>query len=102
MTYTNSSGSSIKVTADFNGDIQIPSGGVLSVSFYLNGVIVANTLRKIQGDGGLGAGACRITALTNCKVTVPNGQAIDVRWSVSSGTITAAGRSLRLTKCGDF
>lgn len=103
MTYTNSTGAAIKVTADFNGDINIGAvGGVLSVSFYLNAVQVANTLRKMAGDQGTLAAATRVNASTSCKVTIPNGQTLDIRWSVSSGTITAAGRSLRLMKCGDF
>ena len=103
MTYTNSSGASIKVVALFNGDITIgKTGAVLSISFYLNGGQVANTLRKQSSDGGTLSGSCRVTASTQCKVIIPNGQTLDVRWSVSSGTITGGARSIILTKCGDF
>jgi len=103
MTYTNSTGSAIKMTADFCGDFTInTTGGVLSVSIYLNGSQVANTLRKLAGDQGALAGAARVTGVTNCKVTVPNGQTIDVRASVSAGNISIAACSLKLQKCGDF
>lgn len=103
MTYTNSSGASIKVLAEFNGDVNIgATGGVLSISFYLNGVQVTDTLRKQAGDQGALAGSTRVTSSTNCKVTIPNGQILQIRWSASAGTITAASRSLCLTKCGDF
>ena len=102
VSYSNATGGPIKLTATFNADINIPSGGVLSTSFYLNGTQVADSLRKISGDGGLGAGAFRATSITNSKVTVPNGQTLDVRCSVSSGSIGVTARSNCLIRCGDF
>ena len=103
QTYTNATGAAIKVVAEFNGDVTISAtGGVLSTSFYLNGVQIADTLRKQMADQGALAGPSRFTASLLTKVTIPNGQTLDVRWSTSTGTITAAGRVLMLTRCGDF
>lgn len=103
LTYTNSTGAAIKMVAEFSGDITISTtGGVLSASIYLNGSQVANSLRKTAGDQGALAGAARVTAFTSCKVTVPNGQTIDVRASVSAGSISIAACGFQLTKCGDF
>lgn len=81
----------------FNTDVNsATAGAAISVSYYVAGVQVAASLRKIiPFDGGaLSAGAARGIAALQDIIVVTGSQAIEVRWSISSGTATAAARSL--------
>lgn len=81
----------------FNTDIDsTAAGAAISISYYVGGVQVASTLRKTSHfDGGtLSAGNARAVASLQSIITVNGSQAIEVRWSRSSGTATAASRSL--------
>lgn len=81
----------------FNSDIDSnAAGAAISVSVYIGGTQVASTLRKIiPFDGGaLSAGDARGIAATQHIATVNGSQAIEIRWSISSGTASAANRSL--------
>lgn len=81
----------------FNTDINSnAAGSAISVSYYVGGVQVAATLRKTSHfDGGtLSAGSARAIVSLQSIIAVNGSQAIEVRWSTSSGTATAANRSL--------
>lgn len=83
----------------FNTDIDSnAAGAAISFSYYLAGVQIGSSLRKISPfDGGaLSAGDARAVAALQDVITVTGAQAIEVRWSTSSGTATAANRSLIL------
>lgn len=81
----------------FNTDINSTNAGAaISFSYYLAGSQIAATLRKIiPFDGGaLSATAARGLASLQSIITVNGSQVVDVRWSTSGGTATAANRSL--------
>lgn len=81
----------------FNTDVNSSAAGAtISVSYYLAGVQIAVTLRKvIPFDGGtLSALAARGMATLQAIITVTGSQAITVQWSTSGGTATSANRSL--------
>lgn len=81
----------------FNTDINSNSAGAaISFSFYVAGSQITTSLRKISHfDGGtLSAGSARGQACLQELITVTGSQAVEVRWSTSSGTATAAARSL--------
>lgn len=81
----------------FNADFESnAAGAAISFSYYLGGSQVATSLRKIiPFDGGaLSATAARGIAQLQQVITVSGAQAVEVRWSISSGTATAAARSL--------
>lgn len=94
MTVTPAAGTYLAL---FNTDINsTAAGAAISVSFYIAGVQVATSLRKIiPFDGGaLSATAARGIASMQEILTVTGSQALEVRWSTSGGTATAACRSL--------
>lgn len=98
MTTTPSAGTYIVL---FNCDMESnTAGAAISISYYVAGVQVANTLRKlIPFDGGaLSAAAARGIAALQHLVTLNGSQVIDVRWSISSGTVSAAARSMILLR----
>lgn len=78
------------------------SGAVVTVSFYVGGVQQAQSQRKVMPFAGgiLTAGSQRLMISVSAKITVNGSQAIDLRWSTSSGTITAAARSMQLVRTG--
>lgn len=81
----------------FNTDIESnAAGAAVSLSYYLAGVQVTGSLRKTSHfDGGaLSAGSARAVAQLQDIIAVNGSQAIEVRWSTSGGTATAAQRSL--------
>lgn len=95
LSYKNSSGAAMKVSVDFSGEIEINTvGQTLSVSFYINGTQVPHSLRRTKGE--------LVSVYTNAKVTIPSGQTLEVRASVSSGDITIAACSLRVIKCKEL
>jgi hypothetical protein len=65
-------------------------------SFYANAVQVTNSERPVRVTAG---GANMTTSLSEV-ITVTAGQAIDVRWRVSTGTGTLGNRNLILVKVG--
>lgn len=76
------------------------AGNATSVSFYVGGTQKASSLRKIvPGDGGALSGAARACIAINSEIAVNGTQAIEVRWSSSAGTNTAAARSLNILRC---
>lgn len=76
------------------------AGNATSVSVYVGGTQKASSLRKVvPGDGGALSGAARVCVAINTEVTVNGSQAVEVRWSASSGTNTAAARSLNILRC---
>lgn len=85
----------------FSCDLNSPTGGaVVSVSYYIGGSQKADSLRKIMpfAGGTLTAGNQRVAVAINGVVTVNGSQAVEVRWSTSSGTITAAARTMNLLR----
>lgn len=85
----------------FSCDLSSPTAGaVVSVSFYVAGAQIGQSLRKVMPfAGGLGSSTSqRATAAVNGLLTVNGSQAIEVRWSTSSGTITAAARTMNYLK----
>lgn len=72
------------------------SGAAISVSIYVGGSQKADSLRKIIpfSGGTLTSGNARGFCGTNGLVTVNGSQAIEIRWSASSGTNTTAARTL--------
>lgn len=81
----------------FNTDINSnAAGSAISLSYYVGGVQVASSLRKTSHfDGGtLSAGSARAVSSLQSVIAVNGSQAIEVRWSTSGGTATAAARSL--------
>lgn len=83
----------------FSCDINAPNAGsVISVSIYVGGVQKTDSLRKVEpfSGGTLTTGSARGMACTNGLVTVNGSQAIEIRWSASAGTMTAAARTLNI------
>lgn len=81
----------------FNTDLATPTAGaVVTLSFYVAGVQDAESQRKCMPyDGGaLSSSPERKIASLQGIVAATSGQAITVQWSTSSGTTTAASRSL--------
>lgn len=73
------------------------SGAVVTISFYAGGSQIAASQRKVMpyAGGTLTAGSQRIMVSTNSVATVNGSQAIEIHWSTSSGTITAANRAMQ-------
>lgn len=78
------------------------AGAATSVSIYVGGAQIADTLRKVAPfDGGtLSSTSARCGVAINKRITVTVGQAIEVRWSASNGTNTAASRTLTIFRVG--
>lgn len=78
------------------------AGAAISTSFYLAGSQIANSLRKIiPHDGGaLSAGAARGIMYIQKIVSFSGANTLEVRWSTSSGTATAAARNLVVIRVG--
>lgn len=98
MTLTPVAGTYLAV---FSCDIDCATtGAVTSVSIYVGGTQKADSLRKVAPfDGGaLSATSARCGVSTNGYVTVNGSQAIEIRWSASTGTNTAAARTLNLLR----
>lgn len=76
------------------------AGAVTSVSIYVGGTQVGASLRKLAPfDGGaLSATTARCGAFTQSIQAVNGSQAIEIRWSASSGTNTAAARTLTILR----
>lgn len=99
MTLTLAAGTYI---AWFSCDINSPTAGAaISVSLYNNAVQIADSLRKIIpfSGGTLTSGSARGCVAINKVVTVSTGN-LEVRWSTSSGTVTAASRTLTVLRVG--
>lgn len=75
------------------------AGAAISFSLYNNGVQIATTLRKIIpfSGGTLTSGNARAAVSINKSVTITTG-ALEVRWSVSSGTSTCAARTFNMLR----
>lgn len=85
----------------FSSDFNSPTAGaVISISIYIGGTQNAASLRKFMPftGGTLTTGSQRIEASTKAQVVVNGSQAIELRWSTSAGTMTAAARSLNILK----
>lgn len=98
MTVTPVSGTYITMfDADLNSGT---SGAVVSVSIYVGGSQIAASLRKVMpfAGGTLTAGSQRVAIATHSTVTVNGSQAIEVRWSTSSGAPTTAARTLTILR----
>lgn len=81
----------------FNTDIvSSNAGATVTVSYYVGGVQLATSVRKISPfDGGtLSALTARGMATLQAIITVTGSQAITVEWSTTGGTATSAERSL--------
>lgn len=81
----------------FNTDLNSNNAGAaISISYYVGGAQLAVSQRKvIPFDGGaLSAAAARGMGCLQSRITVNGSQAIEVQWSTSGGTATAANRSL--------
>lgn len=84
----------------FSCDLSSPTAGaVVSVSIYQNATQVPQSLRKIMPftGGTLTTGSQRVGCSTNGLITLTAGS-IEIHWSTSSGTITAAARTLNLLR----
>lgn len=85
----------------FSCDLNSPTAGVvISVSIYVGGVQKADSLRKVMpfAGGTLTSGSQRVGVATNGQVVVNGSQAIEIRWSASSGSPTAAARTLNILR----
>lgn len=78
------------------------AGATITFSYYVGGSQIAASQRKIiPFDGGaLSSLAARGMGSLQSLITVNGSQAIEVRWSMSSGTATAANRSLITLRVG--
>lgn len=88
-------------SVQFNCDVQCNSpGGAVSFSIYVGGSQIAVSLLKtIPLDGGtLSIGTGRDIIFLIEEVAVNGSQAVEVRWSTSSGTATVGNRKLRLRR----
>lgn len=76
------------------------AGAAISVSIYVAGSQKADSLRKVIpfAGGTLTSGSARAMASTNGVVTVNGSQAIEIRWSASSGTNSAAARTMNILR----
>lgn len=87
----------------FSCDINSPTAGaVVSVSIYVGGTQKGDSLRKVMpfAGGTLTVGNQRAFTGTNGRVTVNGSQAIEIRWSTSSGTITTSDRTMNTLRVG--
>lgn len=87
----------------FSTTITSPTAGAaISISIYVGGVQKADSLRKIIpfSGGTLTSGNARGGVFTNGVVTVNGSQAIEIRWSTSSGTMTSGPRTLNILRVG--
>lgn len=85
----------------FSTDLNSPTAGaVISLSYYIGGSQKADSLRKVMpfAGGTLTVGNQRIGVALNGVVTVNGSQAIEVRWSTSAGTMTAAARTMNILR----
>lgn len=85
----------------FSTDINSAGAGiVVSVSIYVGGSQKADSLRKIMpfAGGTLTVGNQRVGVSTNGVVTVNGSQAIEIRWSASSGAPTSAARTMNILR----
>jgi len=73
------------------------NNAVVFASIYANGVQVPNTEIRIVPRS---SNSSNVTALISCVgiATVADGQAIDIRWRTSAGTVTAYQRKLQLLR----
>lgn len=76
------------------------AGAAISVSIYVGGTQKADSLRKIIpfSGGTLTSGNARGGVATNGVVAVNGAQAIEIRWSASNGTNTAATRTMNILR----
>lgn len=76
------------------------AGAATSFSIYLGGTQVPQSIRKVAPfDGGtLSVAAARCGVAINALCTVNGSQAIEIRWSASNGTNTAAARTLNMVR----
>lgn len=76
------------------------AGAATSFSLYVGGVQKADSLRKVAPfDGGtLSATTARCGVAINSLVTVNGSQAIEVRWSASSGTNSTSTRTMNILR----
>lgn len=76
------------------------SGAAISVSVYVAGVQVTQSLRKIIpfSGGTLTSGSGRGAMYTQALASVNGSQAIEIRWSTSNAGPTAADRNMILLK----
>lgn len=85
----------------FSCDVTSPTAGdAISFSIYVGGVQKADSLRKIIpfSGGTLTTGNARGCAATNGVVTVNGSQAIEIRWSSSTGGVTAQNRTMSILR----
>lgn len=85
----------------FSCDINsINAGNAISLSLYVGGTQKADSIRKVVPfcGGTLTSGSARCGVAINGLVTVNGSQAIEVRWSASAGTNTAAARTMNLLR----
>lgn len=85
----------------FSGDINSGvAGAAISVSVYVGGSQVAQTLRKVVPfcGGTLTSGSARCGVAINCVVSPTSGQAVEIRWSTSSAGPTMAARNLDILR----
>lgn len=100
MTITPAAG---KYIVWFSCDINaINAGAATSVSIYVGGSQIAASLRKVVPfcGGTLTSGSARCGVAVHGTVTVNGSQAIEIRWSASSGTNTVADRTLTTLRVG--
>lgn len=76
------------------------AGAATSVSFYVGGSQKADSLRKVVPfcGGTLTSGSARCGVALNGVITVNGSQAIEIRWSASSGTNTVAARTMNILR----
>lgn len=94
MTITPTAGTYI---AFFNSNASFSTNNLtLSYSFYANAVKVTNSERQFINASTQNRTSINLHAI----ITVSAGQAIDVRWRISSGTATMGNRILTLVRVG--
>lgn len=78
------------------------AGMAVSVSYYIGGTQKGATLIKssVFDGGALSAGDARGSVHLSTLVTVTGSQAIEIRWSTSSGTATCGPRSMSVVRVG--
>lgn len=78
----------------FTGSFQHNSAnGEITVAFYVNGNLIAESLCK-QKQGGIAGSGLENSLVTEIKATVITGQNIEIRWNVNSGTGICNRRSI--------
>lgn len=78
------------------------AGAAITGSVYVAGAQLARTVMKISPlDGGtLSSGTARGSLAIVTSVSVAAGQAVEIRWSTSSGTATCGPRIMNLLSLG--